>query len=110
MVTGPQGSVTTSVQFSTDIPGFAATSIYEDTLTPSDMQCTGDAFAYGASGAEITGSGGSLPNTDPAMGASNLLTATRFIYYDAPGLDPAGAQRRRGWALNPITTLVFPWP
>jgi hypothetical protein len=110
LVTGLQGSVTHVVQFSTDIPGFSAASLYEDSLTPGLPQCTGDGVSYGASGAEISGPGGSLPNTDPVAGSANNFTATRVLYYDAPGLAPAGAQQRRDWALNPLTTLNFAWP
>ena len=109
LVTGSQGSVTMVPQFSTDVPGFVATSTYEDNVTPAGVQCTGDAFAYGTSGVEITGSSG-LPNTDPSNGPYSTLTATRFIYYDAPGLSVADALQRQAWALNPLAAFTSPWP
>jgi hypothetical protein len=110
LVTGAQGSVTMTAQFVTNIPGFLNTSTYEDDATPSGTQCTGDAFAYGASGVRIEGSGASLPNTDPVVGAASNFTASRFIYYDAPGLSVAGAQQRRAWVLNPLGVVVNAWP
>ena len=110
LVTGAQGSVTSAAQFVTNIPGFLNTSTYEDDTTPSGTQCTGDAFAYGASGVRIEGSGASLPNTDPIVGSASNFTATRFIYYDAPGLSVADAQQRRAWALNPLGAIVNDWP
>jgi hypothetical protein len=110
MVSGAQGSVTSVVLFTTDVPGFTATSIYEDDVTPSTSQCTGDAFAYGANGAVVEGTDGQLPNTDPQSSPFFYLTATRIIYYDAPGLSAADAEQRQAFALNPLITTNAPWP
>jgi hypothetical protein len=110
LVTGVQGSVTMAAKFVTDIPGFVNTSTYEDDTTPSGTQCTGDAFAYGASGVRIEGTGANLPNTDPVNPSPKNFTATRFIYYDAPGLTVADAQKRRAWALNPLGVITNDWP
>ena len=111
LVTGAQGSVTVVPRFVTDVPGFTATPTYEDDVTPSGTQCTGDTSAYGANGVQIAGTGGTMPNTDPNNPAPvYTFTATRSIYYDAPGLSVADAQLRRAWVLNPLLFGTDPWP
>ena len=56
---------------------------YTDDSTPPAVQCTGDAFEYGASGTAITSA---IPNTDPAIaGSVATLTATRWNVYVPAG-------------------------
>jgi hypothetical protein len=110
LVTGSQGSVTMVPQFSTDVAGFTVTSTYEDDAGTPTPQCTGDTSAYGASGVKLEGTGGVLPNTDPAAMPFATLTATRVIYYDGPGLTVADAEQRRTWATNPLTAAGTAWP
>ena len=43
---------------------------YVDDSTPTETQCTGDAFQYGASGSTVNQT---VPNTDPTMGAAATL-------------------------------------
>ena len=110
LVTGAQGSVTMVPQFSTDVTGFTVTSTYEDDAATVTPQCTGDTSAYGASGVQLEGTGGSLPNTDPVSAPFATLEATRIIYYDSPGLTVADAQQRRTWATNPLSGAGTAWP
>jgi len=110
LVTGAQGSVTMVPQFSTDVTGFTVTSTYEDDAATVTPQCTGDTSAYGSSGVQLEGTGGSLPNTDPVSAPFATLEATRIIYYDSPGLTVADAQQRRTWATNPLSGAGTAWP
>ena len=110
LVTGAQGSVTMVPQFSTNVTGFTVTSTYEDDAATVTPQCTGDTSAYGSSGVQLEGTGGSLPNTDPVSSPFATLEATRIIYYDSPGLTVADAQQRRTWATNPLSGAGTAWP
>jgi hypothetical protein len=81
-------------------------SYYTDDTTPPFVQCTGDAFEYGASGTTIASA---IPNTDPAAsGTVNNLTATRWNVYVQPRDDDA-----IGWRVanltTPVTTVVAPF-
>ncbi|MFL5735176.1 MAG: hypothetical protein ACJ78Q_18625 [Chloroflexia bacterium] len=106
MVTGPQGSVTQAHAVSSDIPALTYTLYYLDSTTPPDIQCTGDAFAYGSSGPWVNQA---LPCTDPSMGCSNYLNTTRYLYYDPPGMTVAGAAARYNQAANPLTFTAQAW-
>ncbi len=81
LVTGPQGSLAMLLNFITDMPTLNATTYYLDNINPPETQCTGDAFAYGSSGTFIIQS---IPNTDPAGGAFNILQVLRTMYYLPP--------------------------
>ena len=109
LVAGDQGSVTYVAQFSTNISGFSATTIYEDNATATD-QCSGSAAAYGASGIHIQDGTGTVPRTQSALGATNFLTATRVAYDDWPGLGVTDAQQRHDWVVTPLVTGTSPWP
>ncbi len=83
------------------------TSYYLDDSTPSDTQCTGDAFAYGSSGLCINST---LPSTDPAIGGTDSLIGTRTLYFEAPGATAADAAARRDQVLAPLTRTVTAAP
>jgi thrombospondin type 3 repeat protein len=106
LVNGAQGAVVISHSSSTDIPGFSPTSYYLDDLTPPVSQCTGDAFAYGSSGQWVNQS---IPNTDPATGATNHLDTVRTLYYLPPGQTVADAQARDAETQAPLTFAVSTW-
>ncbi len=116
MVTGAQGTVFMSGAASTNIPGFAYTSYYLDKsapppLTGSELQCTGDASAYGSSGTNINSIPGGLPCTDP-RGGSNCPYFLHFastVYYEAPGATVAQAQSLNTRANNPLTFSAQPF-
>jgi hypothetical protein len=93
MVTGSQGTLAMTSLLDTNIPGFTVTSYYSDDSTPPVTQCTGDAFEYGTSGFWRNGS---IPNTDPALGAYYVLEGRRVIAYAAPGQDAAFALHAAG--------------
>jgi hypothetical protein len=104
---GPQGSLGVVHSFSTDI-ALNWTSYYLDKQNPGggeETQCTGDASSYGASGTRVTGS---LPNTDPTLGAANRLAVTRSLFYDSPG--KAEGARRKAQVANPLQTTLANWP
>ncbi len=103
MVTGAQGTLITVESVLTDITPFAYTSYYSDNRKPTVTQCTGDPYEFGTSGIWINQT---LPSTDPLLGGTNHLTATRVDYYDAPGQTVATAQLRQLQASNPLQATV----
>lgn len=106
MVTGAQGTLVMTGLIHTDIPAFSPTSYYQDASPAPNPQCSGDNSEYGASGLRITSA---LPNTDPALGAYNVLEATRVIAYDGPGKDVAFAEARALEAQTPFAASVAPY-
>jgi hypothetical protein len=110
LVTGPQGSVVIVNAVETNIPGIAPTSYYLDDASgsPADIQCTGDAFAYGSSGPWINQS---IPDTDPndPSSGTNYLNGRQVLYYDVPGLTAADAAQRLAWVTNPLSHTSSPW-
>ena len=107
MVTGAQGTLVSAFLLDTDITPFATTSYYSDTTSPTETQCTGDAFEYGASGyrrADI------IPNTDPTLGAASRLELTRVIRYAPPNQTLAFAQRKALEAQSPLVTTTMTGP
>ncbi|HRV59107.1 MAG TPA: choice-of-anchor D domain-containing protein [Solirubrobacterales bacterium] len=117
-ITGAQGTVDTVSRLLTDISNVAATAYYLDNSSPSTTfnqsqmtgdptyQCTGDAYAYGASGLQLkvaTPIGADLPNTDPRAGGSeNNVTMERSVFYGPPGGDAAEAEGRKAQVDSPI--------
>jgi hypothetical protein len=104
-VSGSPGTLVSVSSVQTDISGVAMQAYYSDDSTPSTTQCTGDAFEYGASGTHITSA---LPNTDPAMGAANTFTATRWNAY-VPAGEKAGVARLSANATTPVTAEAAPY-
>jgi hypothetical protein len=107
MVTGDPGTVIISHSVTTDIDPFAYTSYYSDDDTPSVTQCTGDAFEYATSGLWIDSG---IPNTDPYLGAHNILVAQRTVYYDAPGQPVATAAQCHTEAQSPLVATAYAYP
>jgi len=107
MVTGIQGTVIIAEMMDTNIPSFSFTSYYSDDSTPSVTQCTGDAFEYATCGLWVNQG---IPNTDPSLGAYNLLAAKRVIYYEPPGQTVADAAVRSDWARNPLGLASRAYP
>jgi hypothetical protein len=105
-VTGPQGSITIVNQLATSFTPTGLTSYYADDTTPSDTQCTGDAYAYGTSGTFLNGT---IPCTDPFTACTATLVGTRTLYFDAPGATTATATARRDGVLTPLATAVAPF-
>jgi hypothetical protein len=106
MVAGVQGSLIVAAVLETDISGLSYTSYYSDDSTPSVTQCTGDAFEYATSGVWVDHG---IPNTDPSLGAFNVLTGQRVIYYESPGLTPAAAALRYDQATTPLEVTTRPY-
>ena len=106
MVTGRQGSLTMVHLLDTDIPavGLQRGSFYFDDASPVWTQCTGDAFAYAASGPAT----GPLPNTDPLRGPASKFILDQFFYFDTPGLGVADAENRFERAQTAIEVRVQP--
>lgn len=103
-LTGPQGTIDQIGLLQTT--GFTPTGVggyYNDDSTPADTQCTGDAFAYGASGLFLNGS---IPNTDPATGGAATLTGTRVMYFESPGGTAADAAARRDQVVSPLQAVA----
>lgn len=102
MVTGTQGTVVITAQIVTDASLYFA-SYYSDDSTPSNTQCTGDAYEYGLSGLWIPVP---IPNTDPYYPPYYILAATRILNYEPPGQPIALAELRRDQTATPLTIGV----
>jgi hypothetical protein len=90
----------------TNIAGFAYTSYYLDHAAPSgaaETQCTGDAFAYGASGTYVNQP---VPCTDPGLGCTDYLNTTSTLYYEPPSQTVATAQALNARANAPLSFTV----
>lgn len=101
LVDGPQGAITVSGQLITNVPDAWLEARYVDDARPGNT-CTGDGAAYGVSGGAIRTASGSVPNTDPSSPNHYDLTATRIIYYAAPGTTVAMAKRDDEFARRPL--------
>jgi hypothetical protein len=97
-VDGAQGGLSMVGTVDTNIAGFAYTSYYLDSASPSTTQCTGDASAYGSSGLYVNQF---IPSTDEANGGTARMTANRTIYFEAPGQTNGPA--RKSDFLSPLT-------
>jgi hypothetical protein len=106
LVTGAQGTVLILPTLVTDIPSLSVTSYYLDDVTPQDNQCFGDDWAYGASGLWLDQT---IPNTDPSLGAHNVLEAYQTLYYEAPGQDVSYAEQMRQRLDSPVTFVASAW-
>ncbi|MBA2625577.1 MAG: hypothetical protein H0U89_08235 [Acidimicrobiia bacterium] len=87
LLTGAQGSVIHTQRLQTNVAALqepeAVSSYYLDDATPSVVQCTGDATAYGSSGPWVVRG---IPDTDPASGTTNVVRALRSTTYRPPGV------------------------
>lgn len=105
MVNGTPGSLIMSGSYATNIAGFAYTSYYEDNSTTPTTQCTGDPFAYGASGPYINTA---IPCTDPGLGCTTTLHSVRTMYFEPPGATVADAQALDARARTPLAYSISP--
>ena len=101
-VTGPQGAIVSTTTSQTDISGLVTQAYYLDDSTPPAVQCTGDAFEYGAAGTAITTA---IPNTDPTLGTFNSFSATRWNVY-VPATEAADVATRISNLSTPLATSV----
>ena len=122
MVPGAQGSLVTTQSLTTDIAGLVRSTYYLDQSPASPAPCTGDAAAWGQSGAAVVGpGGGNLPCTDPTIygvpgicptvagqTTANTLTATAHRYFEAPGYTPAQAATLAADTQTPLQTTITP--
>ncbi len=105
-VTGAQGTLVSTTALQTDIAGLVNQAYYTDDSTPPAIQCTGDAFEYGASGTAITSA---IPNTDPTLsGGVSTLTATRWNVYVPAGQAPTVGRHVENLT-TPVTTTITPF-
>jgi len=108
LVTGLQGTLVIVPALVTDIAPLPLTSYYGDDTTPSNPQCTGDAFEYAQSGLWIQVP---IPNTDPHLAPPLYhLEASRTVYYDPPGRSAGDAALRASQATTPLGTSAAPFP
>ena len=106
-ITGPQGTINQVGTLQTTWTPSSVAHYYLDDSTPPVAQCTGDAAAYGSSGAYINST---LPNTDPATGGTDDLLGIRTMYFESPGGTAADAETRRNQVIFPLTTVVTAAP
>ncbi len=105
LVSGAQGSlvVVPTLETSIEFPADSRVQYYSDTATPSETQCTGDAFEYGASGPWIAQS---VPCTDPTLGCTETLRHTRAISYLGPSAAVGAAREIAADGASPLTVTV----
>ena len=88
MVRGAPGAIVHTNALVSDIPGIQGTvqPYYVDDSTPTEAQCTGDAFQYGASGSTVGPPPGqtTIPNTDPTTGGAATFRSTRTMTFLGP--------------------------
>jgi hypothetical protein len=107
-VDGGQGGLSIVHRTTTDISGFSGSSYYFDDKTPgtgAELQCTGDAFAYGNSGPWLNQS---IPNTDPRTTPFNSLLATRTLYFEDAGKADGAARSAQVSAPIQVTPTAYP--
>ncbi|MFM8312433.1 MAG: hypothetical protein ACKOAZ_11105 [Ilumatobacteraceae bacterium] len=104
-VSGTQGSVTIVHTGETNIPSLTPSSYYLDTTSPTsrERQCTGDRWAYGASGPWINTP---IPSTDPTTGSSFFLRRFRSLYFDAPGVTAVQSAARVSQVSQPLRVVA----
>jgi hypothetical protein len=105
MVTGAQGSVVHTAMVDSNIPDLAASlrQYYRDDATPTETQCTGDAFQYGASGTEIAMN---VPCTDPTQGCTLFMTSTRRTTYLPPNAPASTANALAQQTSTPLSVAT----
>jgi hypothetical protein len=120
MVSGPQGSLVTTQSLTSDIAGLVRSTYYLDQSPATPVPCTGDATAWGQSGAAVVGpGGGNLPCTDPTIygvpgacptvagqATANTLTATAHRYFEVPGFTATQAAALAADTATPLQTTV----
>jgi hypothetical protein len=108
MVRGAPGTVVHTGKYQTNIAGLGANLIpyYSDDSTPTEQQCTGDAFQYGASGTTVNQN---MPNTDPVTNATDFFTSTRSMTLLAPDAPVSAAQTLGAQAATPVSVAVTPF-
>ncbi len=107
-VDGGQGGLSIVHTTQTDIAGFTSSSYYFDDSTPgtgAEVQCTGDATAFGASGPWITQA---IPNTDPRTAGFKNLLATRTLYFEDAGKADGAARSTQVASPIQVTPTTFP--
>ncbi len=105
-VTGPQGTLTQTNTLTASTTPASTTSYYVDDSTPSDTQCTGDAYAYGSSGTYVNSA---IPCTDPAYGCPDTFVSRRTMFFDSPGGTAAGAAQYANQTSQPLQFVTAPW-
>jgi hypothetical protein len=104
-IAGAQGTITSVATMHASFTP-SVSSYYEDNSTNPTTQCTGDSFAYGASGSYINAT---IPCTDPGHGCNANFEATRTMYYDSPGGTAATAQTYADDVNQPLQASAAPW-
>lgn len=121
LVTGDQGSMIRIHDIDTDIRFSDSdfTLFFADQFDPDVRLCEsclegcqqvvllGDSNLIGASGVWNTAS---LPNTDPALLATNYLTILVTTYYSGTGWTTMDAEIRSAWHNHPLEIDTAPWP
>ena len=101
LVRGAQGSLisTRSVTVGDMAPPDVDTFYLDDSTPPYD-QCTGDAFAFGASGLQVSQL---IPNTDPRFVPLARFRGRRVMVYRPPGATAADAGAVADRVATPLT-------
>jgi hypothetical protein len=122
MVSSAQGSLVTTMELATDIPGIEGSTYYEDERPADPVPCTGDDTAWGQDGVQVTGPGGGpLPCTDPGRYPNGVngncppiagrdeayfLTATRHRLFARPDFQAISAARFASHTERPLVATV----
>ncbi|MBK8294469.1 MAG: hypothetical protein IPK93_06735 [Solirubrobacterales bacterium] len=110
-VSGAQGTLSTVVGSTTDIPNPTFGNYYLDDSTPTagnEVQCGGDGQSIGSSGFGILGP--ITPNTDPRLATDsfpvNHLTVDRVRYFGPPSDGVEQAENYRARVEKPLTGVA----
>jgi hypothetical protein len=113
LVDGTPGSLVIVPRLETDLAGLVETSYYLDAADPSDIQCTGDAFAYGSSGLWIASPipcTDPLPTSGPGCGPdAGSLRGRRVLFYLPPGATVDDAAALSAAVDVPLGYSFGPW-
>jgi hypothetical protein len=102
-VDGAQGGLTSVHTWDTNVEASKFTSFYRDVASPPAGQtpCQGDSSFYGASGPYLNGAIGETNERANSSSPPSRLTATRTLFFDAPGA--ADGARRQRQVASPLT-------
>ncbi len=110
MVRGAPGAIVHTNALVSDIPGIQGTvqPYYVDDSTPTESQCTGDAFQYGASGSTVGPPPGQTPSRTPTRprAAAASFRSTRTMTFLGPTTSTDTAATIGAQSTAPLTKTV----
>jgi hypothetical protein len=106
-ITGPQGGLAFSTTFDISQSELAPQAYYQDSKTPSLLQCTGDQEAIGESGTVIDQT---IACTDPGTGCADHLRSRTRLVTTAGKPHARDVERLAQQGLTPLKVTEAPFP